>query len=216
MQRRFALLSAFAIVLCTSSRASAVSGFMLGLEFGGGPWSVNSSDIVTKSNNNPALLEGQPAAFAAPLNEGWNPSLNLHLGWNILGHVAVEAAFNTSFWSVTTASRGGSGLVGGRATWYPLQIFLPHRIFDVGIELGGGYSIAGGPQYGMDGGYFQFGLTAEYYPTPNVSIGAFYRFYQPHWDRFFLDYNNNVSAATPGFTASLNTIGITATIHVGG
>jgi hypothetical protein len=101
-----------------------------------------------------------------------------------------------------------------------MQIFFPKRIWDVGIELGGGYSLIGGPPpsgsptYGMEGPYFNFALTAEIYPVPNVSIEIFYRYYDLFWNKFFLDYNNNVSVPVSNFAASWNVIGLGVNFHI--
>jgi hypothetical protein len=195
------------------------NGFVLGFEFGYGPWGVDPSKIVAGAAPGSLPAEGYTmqdtaAAFTNPMNNQWRPALNLHLGWNILGYGSLEGVFQMSWWDVFATSRGGTGLVGGRATIYPLQFFLPNRSFDVGIEGGGGYTIAGGPTFGMDGTYASFGVTGEYYLGRNISIGLFYRLFLPMWNRFYVDYNNHVNFAVNGFSGSWNTLGIGVNFHV--
>jgi hypothetical protein len=194
------------------------NGFLLGFEFGGGPWSANPQTLINGAPSGTAFPDQPPIAtaqaFTAPIDGKWLPQLNLHLGWNVLGYGAIEAAFQSCFWNVASSARGGSGLAGGRATIYPFQFIFPERVFDAGIEFGGGYSIAGGPKYGMDGTYFQFGLTAEYYVARSVSLEAFYRLFTPFWNRFYTDYNNHQSFAVSNFNPSWNSLGIGLNFHV--
>jgi TolB-like protein len=195
------------------------NGFVFGIELAGGPWSASAQSIVNGASPTTAFPEQTPTAlgtaqaFTAPMDGNWLGGLNLHLGWNVLGYGALEAAIQSSLWSAFNANRGGAGFAGGRATLYPLQFFLPDRPFDVGVELGGGYSIAGGPTYGMDGTYFQFGITAEYYVSRGVSFEIFYRLMDALWNRFYTDFNNHESFPVSGFHALWNTLGIGVNFH---
>jgi hypothetical protein len=206
------------VLFAASSTARASNGFVLGFEFGGGPFSANSAEIV--GNSKGGVTADQAGPFTTAITSSWLPDLDLHLGYNVLGHVAVEGVFAATGWSLTNSNRGGGGFAGARVTWYPMQIFFPKRIWDVGIELGGGYSLIGGPPpsgsptYGMEGPYFNFALTAEIYPVPNVSIEIFYRYYDLFWNKFFLDYNNNVSVPISNFAASWNVIGLGVNFHI--
>jgi len=219
MTRWLSALIALAVLgIATPARAS--NGFVLGFEFGGGPWTVNPAQLSSHSQGQGVSL-AEAQGFANPMTAGWVPDLNLHLGWNILGHVAIEGVFQATGWDLLTANRGGGGLAGARVAWFPFQTFFPKRIFDASIELGGGYSLLGGPApggsptFGVAGGYFQFGLTAEIYVVPSVSFEAFYRFYDAFWNKFYTDYNNNKFVPLTGFSAPWNVIGVGINFHVG-
>lgn len=195
------------------------NGFVLGFDFGYGLWGADPEKIVAGMAADAQFVEDATAqstarAFTAPLDKQWRPDINLHLGWNILGYGSIEGVFQMSWWDLFITDRGGTGLIGGRATIYPLQFFMPNRNFDIGLEGGGGYSIVGGPTYGMDGSYAEFGVTGEYYLGRNISIGLFYRLFLPMWNRFYVDYNNHIDFAVKDFSASWNTLGLALNFHV--
>ena len=104
-------------------------------------------------------------------------------------------------------------LLGLRATAYPLQALIPDRRYDVGVEIGGGYALVGGPAYDMDGTYFTLGATGEYRINPWLSAGVFYRLFTPFLTKFFVDYATNRTEAVKGFTAYWHTFGVGATVH---
>ncbi len=213
------------VVVAFASRARAVEGFTIGLEGQTGSWSVDGQQIISGSNG--ALTSEEAYGFADPLNDHWRMGPNLHLGWNVLGHVAIEAAFQTAMWDAFDSQRrGGVGLVGGRVTWYPLQLVqeyvkLPHRArYDLGLELGYGYTVgggntvAGGQGFGMAGAYLAYGVDLEGYIEPWVSIVLDWRYYEPYWSTFYLNWNDNVTAPVNGFSAGWNTFGLGVSFHL--
>jgi hypothetical protein len=188
-------------------------GLMAGIEIGGGPWNASPLQIIAGSKNGFDFTH-YASAFSATIDQQWHAAMDLHIGWNFLGFGAVEAALQTSGWNAGSPSSGGAVLAGVRATLLPVEFFLPDRNWDVGVELGGGYALVGASGYDMDGSYFTFGLTGEYYLTPAFSIGGFYRLFTPFLTRFFIDYATKLSEPVTGFTAYWNTLGVDATWHI--
>jgi hypothetical protein len=98
-----------------------------------------------------------------------------------------------------------------------MQIFLPKdRKYDAGIELGTGYSIAGGPTYGMTGAYFQYGLTGEYLVAPVFGLTLNVRHFNQFWNKFYTDFDNNIGgrATSPGGGFTTVTVGISLHLPV--
>lgn len=201
-----------AVLLAAGKPAGAVNGFVIGLEGQRGSW---NADPVTLSESGSIPL-GDAVAFTHPLHGLSTNGLNLHLGWNVLGWVAIEAALQTSFWTpLESATRGGVGLVGGRATYFPLQHWLlPERPIDVGLELGAGYAIAGGPTFGMSGMYVSTAASVEYYPVPWFSLAIGYRHYFAPLSTFYYDFNAGVTQDVDGFTAGWGTLFLATNFHL--
>lgn len=201
------------LVAFVPAAARAAEGFTLGIEGGRGEWEADPAGIVEGSEGRLDL--GTANAFTAPLHQLTRNGFHLHFGWNILGHAAIEAALQTTTWDLFNGARGGAGFFGGRLTWFPAQIFLPpDRPYDLGLEVGGGFSIAGGPSFGMDGTYFSYGVMAEYYPVPWFSLGIGYRVLAPSWDRFFLNYDANIDVPVKDFSPSWGTATIAFNFHL--
>jgi hypothetical protein len=216
MLRRFFWNVVVCLLVAAPLSAHAAEGFMFGLEAGYGGWSIDGSKLKS-SQSGLQVGSGEGNSFAQPINDNSHFVLNMHTGWNILGHASIEAAIHATSWNVFDSSRGGSGFVGGRATWYPLQIFLPaDRKYDVGLEFGAGYSIAGGPTYGAAGPYVAFGLLGEYLVGKARTVGftLAVRHFVPLWSKFYLDYNNNVSAPADGLSAAWTTVTVGVSLHV--
>lgn len=215
---RFAAL--LALLLAFAPRARAVEGFTVGLDLARGGWSVDEGSLVSASREavNPFAARG----FASPLTSASRNGVHLHMGWNILGHALLEFAFQTSFWEAFDSNqRGGVGLVGGRATYFPLEYLLhqPRRQYDLGVELGGGYALGGGNDglgnaFGMDGKYLQFGLTGEWYAATWFSLSIGWRYFMPFWDRFYYDFNHSVTVPVSGFHAGWNTVNLGFNFHM--
>ena len=229
MQRTSRVFILAFVVGGLAPRARAVEGFTIGLEGQIGSWSVDAGQIVHGSLSDPngPLTIDEAQGFAGPLDGHWRMGPNLHLGWNVLGHVAIEGAFQTAMWDAFDSQRrGGVGLVGGRVTWYPLQLVqnyvkLPHRErYDLGLELGYGYAlgggntVAGGQGFGMAGAYLAYGIDFEGYIEPWVSVELDWRYYTPYWSTFYLDFNNDVTRSITGFSASWNTFGLGVSFHL--
>jgi len=188
---------------------------MLGLESGYGHWSFDSTNLKLKNDSfGLGTLAGN--LFAQPISDGSNYTLNLHLGWNFYGHAAVEAAIHATSWDLFKEDRGGSGFVGGRLAWYPLQLVssLADRKYDAGVEFGTGYSIAGGPNYGMEGSYVQFGASGEIYVAKSISFALNLRYFIPMWSTYYLDYNQNIKTDASGMSAGWFTATLGVVLHV--
>lgn len=213
MTQRLLASALLATVVLAAPAAHAVNGFTIGLEGARGGWEADPAKIEAGSGGQ--LAPGTANLFTNPIDGQTRNGLHLHFGWNILGHAAIEAAIQTSAWSPFNGDRGGAALVGGRVTWFPAEIAWPGpRQFDGGLDVGYGYSIAGGPDLGMDGTYLALGVHGEYYPVPWFSLGIGYRQYRASWDRFFLDYDNDVIVPIKDFTATWGTVDLQFTFHV--
>lgn len=211
MQRKTVWM-AWAAVFALALPASAVDGFVIGLEGQYGSWNADPNVLSQKGNIPLGIAQG----FTAPLHEQGIGGLNLHLGWNVLGWASVEAVVQSAVWSPFDRNgTGGGGLVGGRATYFPLQHFLPKdRQWDVGLEFGGGYSIVGGPEFGMDGKYLATAVTGEFYPVPWFSVAAGYRHFFGFYDKFYYDFADNITSDVDGFSAGWGTFFLGARFHL--
>lgn len=197
--RHETVLLAWAAAFALALPASAIDGFVVGLEGQYGSWNADPAVLSEKGNIHPHVARG----FSAPIHENGVGGLNLHLGWNVLGWASLEAVVHGSVWAPFDRSgTGGAGFLGARATYFPLQHFLPEdRQWDVGVELGAGYSIVGGPDYGMDGKYLATAITGEFYPLPWLSVAAGYRHFFAFYDRFYYDFADDITSDVDGFTA---------------
>lgn len=211
-----------ALVLAAAAPARAVNGFVIGLEPVTGWWSAPLAELAPASCGESLCLDpGTLGAFTYPIDGQQRQGVNLHLGWNVLGHAAVEVVLQATGWEVMTRSRGGSGQTGLRLTWFPAEALVarewlaPGRVWDVGLELGYGYSIAGGPSFGMDGTYSAIGLSAEWYPIPWFSAGLGVRHVSSAWESFILHFNNGTRWDTPGFVAGQTSLFLAFNFHPG-
>ena len=216
-------------VVLSSPAAKAVEGFTLGLEYLYGGWSTTAAPADVRLASGGVLDTGAPSLFLEPLQNQSRPGLGLHLGWNVKGHLAVEVAAQSSFWDVLAEDmRGGVALGGLRLTYFPLEYFAPQvrRQYhvDLGLELGGGYVIAGGNRptgfnsysgVGMDGRYGTWGLVGEYGLTPSIGVALGWRYFQPGFDRFILDFSKSGLVDLTGGTtpASWNTVTLGLNFH---
>lgn len=204
---------ACAVVSALALPARAGNGFVIGLEGARGSWSASADEISSGSDGSVQRFDA--ALFTAPLDAQSLWGFNLHLGWNVQGYAAIEAAIQSSAWTPFDANaRGGAGFAGGRVTYFPLQHFIPKREFDVGIEAGFGYAIAGGPNYGMDGTYASIGAIVEYYPVPWFSLGIGYRYFNAMFDQFFYDYDAGDVRPIDGFSAGWGTMFVATNFHL--
>jgi hypothetical protein len=116
-------------------------------------------------------------------------SPGLKFGLNLFGWAGAEAQFAGHFWGLGAGGDpGGGGYVGGVFRLTPLEVFtyiLPtdleipsvqgpkdwkNRPFDLGISIGGGYTIIG-EDYAYQGSFFQWGLDFKYFITPQFALG---------------------------------------------
>lgn len=212
MRHATGLTALAASIFLLSLPAAAAEGFVIGLEAQRGTWNADPL-LLSRQGHIPSSAAH---AFTAPLHEQGTNGLNLHLGWNVLGWASLEAVLQSAVWSPFERSgTGGAGFLGGRATYFPLQHFLSEdRQWDVGLEFGGGYSIAGGPDYGMDGKYLAGAITGEFYPVAWLSVAAGYRHFVAFYDRFYYDFADNVTSDVNGFSASWGTFFIGTRFHL--
>ncbi len=231
LTRLFAPLLVCAVLAAPSARA--VDGFTIGVEYGRGSWTADPAQVASGAFvlQNP-ISTAVASVFTNTLTAEPRSGANLHFGWNILGHALVEATLQSAFWNVFDKdTRSGVGLVGGRLTWYPMELaaklvddpradFLRERFYDLGLEFGAGYSIGGGNNgtgqaLGMDGPYVAFGLNAEvWHPRAKwVSFVLGWRRFSARWDRFYFDYNNDLYADVKDFSASWNTLSLGLNFH---
>jgi hypothetical protein len=167
-------------------------GIQIGLEYGYGDWSFDRTHLVNQVG--PALADD----FLTHTHSGQTAAL--HLGYNILGFGGPEVDVTATGWNITSADRGGGGMVAGIGAFSPFNFFLPpERRWDAQVFLGYGYGLVGQTK-AMDGGVFEWGARGEFFVTPNLSLGAALRFYHPQFGDFILDYDNR---SQPGNTLKL-------------
>jgi hypothetical protein len=222
MRRIFAAL---VLVLCTGLAAHAGEGVYVTLEGGYGTWNTDDfrtrldsqnlgNDPVTGIKNSSLLIDRQMPAGG---------TFGLRLGYNIGGHVAVEGNVTVRPYDLFQDTRGGAGIAGLTARWFPLQGFVrPGRPFDISLNVGMDYVLSGGNGIhgpipgaaatspaassdklantgrGFDGVAAEFGVTAELYLTKGISIGLTPRMYVIDPIRYFVDFDNrNNGGAIP-------------------
>jgi hypothetical protein len=208
MRRIFAAL---VLVLCTSAAAKAGEGVYLTLE--GGYGSYNTDDFRARLNR--ANLGNDPVTGytnTSLLVDYQMPSggtFGMRLGYNIAGYVAFEGTIVVRPYDLFKDTRGGAGIVGLTARWFPLQGFVrPGRPFDISLNAGMDYMLSGGNGVdgptpsntstgklantgrGFDGTAVELGATAELYPTKGISIGLTPRMYVIDPIRYFTDFDN--------------------------
>jgi len=231
MRSSLRVLPFAAAVLLAAPAARAVEGFTLGLEYLYGGWSTDAQPADVRRLSGGVLPDTRSAdLFLEPLRDQSHSGVGLHLGWNFKGHLAAELAAQGSFWDpLAEDMRGGAALGGLRLTYFPLEYFYPQARrewhFDLGLEAGGGYALAGGNRptgpgtysgVGMDGTYGTVGLVAEYIVSPALGFTLGWRNFQPGFDRFILDWNKDgLIPLTNGTTsASWNTVTMGFNVHL--
>jgi len=216
MRRIFAAL---VFVLCSAAAAKAGEGVYVTLEGGYGTWNTDDfrarldsqnlgNDPKTGITNSSLLIDRQMPAGG---------TFGLRLGYNIGGHVAVEGNVTVRPYDLFQDTRGGAGIAGLTARWFPLQGFVrPGRPFDISLNAGMDYVLSGGNGIhgpagtstdpgklpntgrGFDGVAVEFGVTAELYLTKGISIGLTPRMYIIDPIRYFVDFDNrNNGGAIP-------------------
>jgi hypothetical protein len=227
MNRLALLVVAFALVAPLPARA--IDGFTFGLEYARGPWDADQTELGAKAIG--GLGSAESFLFTSALAGETRNGLHLHLGWNVLGHALIEGTFQTSFWKPFSGdSRGGVGLAGGRLTWMPLELaaqltkkdILLERFWDLGLEFGLGYSIGGAKlasnvARGMDGTYTSFGVMGEvWHPKVRfVSLVLGWRYFRPSWNRYYMNFDDNIGVDVDGFNPGWNTFNLGLSFHAG-
>ena len=160
-------------------------GVIFGLQYGPGFWSFDRSFINSQV---PATYGNQ---FLADLQN--THTLGVRLGYNILGHVSLEANLVATGWNLSDSSRGGGGILTGILAWHPLELIFIKKerrpiALDASIFFGAGYGIIG-QSVGMDGLVWQWGMTVDYWFNRFVGLGAFVRGSFPRFGALYINYD---------------------------
>jgi hypothetical protein len=204
-------LACLAMVLFAATAARAGEGVFITIDGGFGTWAKD--DFTTRLNRQ----FGGAGLGTDPISGLSNTSLlidrqmpdggifGIHLGYNIAGHVAFEGSLTARPYDIWQDTRGGAGIAGLAARWYPLQGLLrPQRQFDVSFILGMDYVLSGGNGIhdqstgrkldntgrGFDGTAVEAGFTAELYPAKWVSFGITPRIYFMDPLRYFVSFDS--------------------------
>jgi hypothetical protein len=151
---------------------------------------------------------------------GFTPQLNV--GFNMFGLAGAELNVAAHGWDLGRVERGGGGFIGGTFRMTPLEllsfvmpddlrvpILIPpetvtfrDRPFDIGIKLGGGYTLVG-EDFAYQGGYFQWGFDVKWFITPHFAIGLDLPFRQAILEPFrYVDYADSRGFCTDGADAT--------------
>jgi hypothetical protein len=208
--RRFAVAALLFFAVPFAARAG--EGVYITLDGGYGLWGKKntfkdrlSNQVGTDSNsgysNTELLVERQ-------LPDGG--LFGLHLGYNIGGHIAFEGSITLRPYDILADTRGGAGITGMAARWYPLQgLVRPNRQFDISLLGGIHYILSGGNGIhgpdkagnrtgeklensgrGFDGIAVEVGGTVELYPAKWVSLGITPRMYFIDPVRYFVSFDH--------------------------
>src|SRR3954471_8279994 len=207
--RRFVCAALF--ILSVSAAASAGEGVYITVEPGYGLWSKETfrtrldtqnmgTDANTGYRNTELLVDKQMPDGGV---------FGLHLGYNIGGHVAFEGSLTIRPYDLLEDTRGGAGIAGVAARWYPLQgLVRPNRQFDISLIAGVHYILSGGNGIhgpapanpattkiensgrGFDGMAAELGFPAELYPAKWVSFGITPRMYVIDPLRYFVSFDH--------------------------
>ena len=162
---------------------------------------------------------GGDSGSDSPVN-GFVPQLKL--GVTLFGVAGVEAEAAAFGWDLFQEKRGGGGYVGGAVRLLPLEVLsyiLPDTVeipslipagpvtwkdrpFDIGIILGGGYTLVG-ENYAYQGGYFKWGVDLKVYVTPNFAVGLELPFRHMFYENFrYTNYADSLGLCTDGGAAT--------------
>ncbi len=199
------------LVFCAAASARAGEGVYLTFDGGYGTWAKDDfrnrldrqnlgKDPVSGLQNTALLVDRQMPDGAL---------FGIHLGYNIGGHVAFEGSATLRPYDVLGDTRGGAGIFGIAARWYPLQGLLrPNRQFDFSLIAGMHYVLSGGNGIhgptagnaltgklentgrGFDGSAVELGFTGELYPARWISFGITPRMYLVDPVRYFVNFDH--------------------------
>jgi hypothetical protein len=205
--------------LLAAPAAEGKSGLYLGFHLGGAIVSGDAPITFPQSEINKDLDFGKggntQVLFSTDVGGGF--ATGFHIGYNILGFVAIEANFNASGNGLGAGdSIEGQGGVAGLLRFFPAQLFAePDRWWDPYVTLGGGVHFMGyNPEAHADGspmiidgrawwpGFtFNWGLGSDFYVVPFFSVGIDLMFVHAYHDEFHIDNAENV-VAIPTETAT--------------
>ncbi|HZA52372.1 MAG TPA: hypothetical protein VE549_16625 [Myxococcaceae bacterium] len=193
-------LIAFAIALLPAVASAygpvfSRSGLYFNLQYGPGFYKFSQPHLAAQLEDpNDATI------FVDEMMGQWNHTGSARLGLNIAGFASVEAVLTGAGWNVTSVDRGGGGYLGGVLGLHPLQLFFQdNRVVDISAFGGAGYGIVGKTR-GADGRFLTWGGTVDYYFSPSVFLGAFYRYIRPQFENFYINYDLR---SQPGMTVPL-------------
>jgi hypothetical protein len=195
-------LSAGEPALSQGQSAWGHAGVYFHVGYGYNWWSLDRAKVASQigSRDDPANFFNSSAVDAQ--------TASLRGGYNVAGHAHAGFHFLATGWEVLNSARGGAGYIGGEVGWHPLSLvsaLLPsgpipgEQYYDSWLEAGLGYGIVG-KKRAMDGGIATFGLAAEGYPLPWLSLGLRTTWYFPFFNRYILDYDHR---ADPGMSLEL-------------
>jgi hypothetical protein len=190
---------------------------IFGIQGGYAVWGLNLNAIKQSTDG---FDPGGAEDFVAQTAQGIGAA-SLKLGYNILGHVTIDAELTANGWRIFDASRGGAGFLIGALHWHPLQIARRNQAhplpFDASLFFGYGYGIGGssttnplraGTSNGMDGQLMEFGVDATYFVSKTVGFGIFGRGIFLNWDKYYIDFDNKVYTKVAGPVGSVWTFGV--------
>lgn len=208
--------SALLVVAVAALAAAPAAARHGGLYFELAPaYGMFLTDDVIVENQDPADKDGGRGNLA---ESSFSPGVKL--GLNLFGWAGAEGQFAGHFWDVG-GDPGGGGFAGGVFRVTPLEVLtyvLPEdfelpalsvtgpgkwkdRPFDLGISIGGGYTLVG-EDYAYQGSYFQWGFDLKYFVTPNFALGIDLPFRHTMYQPFrYTDYGDGEGLCTDGAKA---------------
>ena len=199
------------LVFCAAASARAGEGVYLTFDGGYGTWAKDDfRNRLDRQNLGKDPVSGlQNTALLVDRQMPDGGLFGIHLGYNIGGHVAIEGSATLRPYDLLGDTRGGAGLFGIAARWYPLQGLLrPNRQFDFSLIAGMHYALSGGNGIhgptaansltgkldntgrGFDGSAVELGFTGELYPARWISFGITPRMYFVDPVRYFVSYDH--------------------------
>lgn len=141
----------------------------------------------------------------------------LKLGFNLFGYLGAELDVAAHGWDLGAPEIGGGGFVGGVVRATPLELLrwvvpedvrFPNllgepvswhdRFFDVGVYVGGGYTMVG-EDFAYQGGYVKWGFDLKWFITPNFAVGIDLPFRHPLYEPFrYTNYSKGKGLCTDG------------------
>lgn len=211
MKTRFLLLIAMAASLFAFSPQAQARNGGLYLEIAPAYGFFFADEVVVENGND--------AGPVSPIN-GFIPQLKL--GMTLFGFAGAEVEAAAFGWDLFEAKRGGGGYLGGAVRLLPLEILsyvLPDTVpipslvpegpvtwhdrpFDVGIVIGGGYTLVG-ENYAYQGPYFKWAIDLKVYITPNFAVGIELPFRHSFYENFrYTNYAEGRGLCTDGGDAT--------------
>jgi hypothetical protein len=195
-----------ALVVCGAALWSAPANARHGglyLELGTGYGLFDTDEVVVDYDENGGGL-GE-SSFAPTLK----------FGFNLFGWAGLEAQASGHYWGLGS-DPGGGAYGGGVVRVTPLEVLsfvIPEdflmwspqgdvgwkdRPFDLGISVGGGYTIIG-EDFAYQGSYFQWGVDAKFFVTPNFAVGIDLPFRTPQYEPFrYTNFSDGDGLCTDG------------------